>query len=66
MQTNDAQILLDENLAQSSYELARQLEVDHSTVIRRLRAMGKVREEDLTMKNEIMYGFFLDEIGYSK
>lgn len=53
--TNDLQVFLDVNLAQSSYELARQLEVDDSTVTRQLYATGKVQKEALMTKDEITY-----------
>lgn len=43
----DAQLqaLLDENPAQTLKELAQQLEVDTSTISRRLHAMGKIQKE---------------------
>lgn len=44
LETNDLQVLLDEDPRQTTRELAVQLNVDHSTVLRRLHDMGKINK----------------------
>jgi len=41
------QALLNENSTQSTRELALQLGVDHSTIVRRLNAMGKIQKYEV-------------------
>jgi len=44
LETDDLQALLDEDPRQSTRELAEQLQVDHTTVVRRLHEMGKIQK----------------------
>lgn len=53
MDTDDLQALLDEDDAQSTIELAQQLNVDQSTVVRRLHAMGKIQKAGKWVPHEL-------------
>lgn len=53
MDTDDLQALLDEDDAQSTTELAKQLGVDQSTVVRRLHAMGKIQKAGQWVPHEL-------------
>lgn len=45
MDSDDLEAMLKEDSCQSSVELAKRLNVDHSTVIRRLHELGKIQKE---------------------
>lgn len=53
LQPDDLQMLLDEDDAQSSVQLAKRLNVDHSTVLRRLHEMGKILKEGKWIPHEL-------------
>lgn len=45
MKGEDLEVLLAEDAAQSFIELAKQLVINHKTVLRRLHVLGKIQEK---------------------